>query len=47
MQRWFLTMATDAESAKQFSNRQAWYEADQGRTTIDELIALAARSNPR
>ena len=47
MQRWFLSMATDAESATQFTNRQAWYEADQGRTTIGELIALVARSNPR
>ena len=46
MQRWFLTMATDAESAKQFANRQAWYEADQGRTTVDELIALVARTSP-
>jgi hypothetical protein len=46
LQRWFLTMSTDAESARQFANRQSWYDADQGRTIVDELVALVARTAP-
>jgi len=46
LQRWFLSMSTDAESARQFANRQSWYDADQGRTVVDEIIALVARTSP-
>ena len=46
LQRWFLSMAADAESARRFANRQSWYDADQGRTFIQELIALVARTSP-
>jgi len=35
-----------AESARQFANRQSWYDADQGRTVVDEIIALVARTSP-
>jgi hypothetical protein len=46
LQRWFLSMATDAESARKFADRQSWYDADQGRTVVEELIALVARTSP-
>jgi hypothetical protein len=46
LQGWFLSMAADAESARQFANRQSWYDADQGRTIVEELIALVARTAP-
>jgi thioredoxin family protein len=46
LQRWFLSMGTDAESARQFANRQSWYDMDQGRTIVEELIALVERTSP-
>ena len=41
MQQLFFAMATDPESARQFAQRAAWYDADRGRTTIAEFVALA------
>ena len=46
LQRWFLSMSTDPDSARQFANRQSWYDADQGRTAVEELVALVARTAP-
>jgi hypothetical protein len=46
VQQWFLSMATDAESARRFADRQAWYESDRGQTVLAELTALAERTAP-
>jgi hypothetical protein len=40
LQDLFFAMATDPESAKRFAERAAWYEADRGRTTIAEVLAV-------
>jgi hypothetical protein len=40
VQQWFLSMATDAESARRFGGRQSWYESDHGHTVLAEVIAL-------
>jgi hypothetical protein len=44
VQRWFLSMATNAESARRFGDRQSWYDADRGQTVLAELTALAERT---
>jgi len=44
LQALFFSMATDPESARKFADRASWYDADRGRTTIAELLALAERS---
>jgi hypothetical protein len=44
LQHLFQTMATSADSARQFADRQAWYDADRGRTTLAEVVALAERT---
>jgi hypothetical protein len=41
LQELFFSMATNPDSAKRFANRASWYEADGGRTTIAEVLALA------
>jgi hypothetical protein len=41
VQQWFLTMAASAQNAMRFADRQAWFDADAGRTTRKEIIALA------
>jgi thioredoxin family protein len=47
VQEWFFSMATDPESARRFAERASWYEADRGRTTIAEVLALAERTAAR
>jgi hypothetical protein len=44
LQRLFFAMATDPESARKFAQRDAWYDADRGRTTIAEFVALAEKT---
>lgn len=44
VQRWFVTMATSPDSLARFGNRQAWYDADRGRTALEELTALIERA---
>ncbi len=44
LQQLFFAMATDKESARRFAERESWYDADRGRTTIAELVALAEHS---
>jgi hypothetical protein len=44
LQRLFLSIATSPAAAKEFADRQAWYDADGGRTTLAEVVALAERS---
>jgi hypothetical protein len=38
LQRWFSQMATDPESARRFAERARWYDEDEGRTTVEEVI---------
>ena len=40
LQRLFLSMSSDAESARRFSQRHTWYESDAGLTVLREVIAL-------
>jgi hypothetical protein len=40
----FLSMASSPERQKQFAERQAWYDADGGMTTVTEVVALAERT---
>jgi len=44
VQAWFLAMATSAESAKRFEDRQSWYDSDRGRSVLAELTDLAERT---
>jgi thioredoxin family protein len=44
LQHDFETMATDPEARGRFENRQAWYDADAGRTTMTEIVELAERT---
>jgi hypothetical protein len=46
LQHFFEAMASDPEARRQFADRQAWYDADAGRTTMTEIVALAERANP-
>jgi hypothetical protein len=34
-------MASNSKSRKQFAEKQAWFDADGGVTTLSEVIALA------
>lgn len=40
LQKAFESMVTDPEAHRLFENRQAWYDADAGRTTMTEILAL-------
>jgi hypothetical protein len=44
LQEMFLGMATDPEKARQFADRQTWYDADAGRSTQQEIVELAERT---
>ena len=35
---------SNPQNARQFAQRQAWYDADRGRTTLSEFVALAERT---
>ena len=41
LQQLFLTMRANPRAAERFADRQAWYDADRGRTTLAEIVALA------
>jgi hypothetical protein len=41
LQSLFQSIRTNPESAEKFAQRQTWYEADGGRTTVAETVALA------
>jgi hypothetical protein len=43
LQKLFLSLSNPA-SARRFARRQAWYDADRGRTTLAEFVALAERT---
>jgi Thioredoxin len=44
LQRMFLSMSTNPESAQRFSQRHAWYESDRGLSVLREIVALIERS---
>jgi hypothetical protein len=44
LQRMFQSLA-DPDSARQFADRERWYAADRGRTTLAEFVDLAERRN--
>ncbi len=44
LQDLFFSMATNADSARRFADRASWYDADGGRTTIAEVLALAEQT---
>lgn len=44
VQQWFLSMATDADSARRFGDRLSWYESDHGHAVLAEVIDLAERA---
>jgi hypothetical protein len=43
LQAVFFSIATNPDNAKRFADRSSWYDADDGRTTIAEVLALAAQ----
>jgi Thioredoxin len=43
LQAMFRSMADDPDRAREFANRQAWYDADRGRSTLDEILTIAER----
>jgi hypothetical protein len=47
LQDLFLGMANDPDRARRFADRAKWYEADRGRTTIAEFVALAEQTTAR
>ena len=44
LQSLFQSIGTDPENAKRFAQRRAWYNADGGRTTVAEVVALAEQN---
>jgi hypothetical protein len=47
LQRMFLSMSTNAESAQRFSQRHTWYESDRGRTALTEVLALIEQTREK
>jgi hypothetical protein len=41
LQKLFLSMTADHENGRRLAQRQSWYDLDRGRTTLEELVALA------
>jgi hypothetical protein len=46
LQDLFRGMASDPEKARRFADRQAWYDADHGRSTQQEVVNLVERTKP-
>lgn len=44
LQELFFSMVTNADSATRFADRASWYNADRGRTTIAEVLALVEQT---
>ena len=40
LQNMFLSMSTNPENAKRFSQRRTWYESDRGLSALREIVAL-------
>lgn len=46
LQQLFLSLRAHPENAERFAQRQSWYDADSGRTTLAEFVDLAERTSP-
>jgi len=46
LQHDFESMAADPAARRRFEERQAWYDADRGVTTMTEIVELAERTAP-
>jgi hypothetical protein len=44
LQEAFLKLRSDPRSAAEFAAKQSWYDGDLGRTTLEEIVALAERT---
>ena len=47
LQDLFLSMSTNAESKRRFSERHTWYESDGGLSTLREVVALIERTRDK
>jgi hypothetical protein len=47
LQQMFLSMSTNPENKKRFSERLSWYEADRGLSTLREIVALIERTRDK
>ena len=45
LQELFESMRTNPESGRRLAERQTWYDADHGETTLSELVSLAERTS--
>jgi hypothetical protein len=47
LQQMFLSMSTNPENARRFSQRDRWYESDGGRTMLKEVLALIEQTSAK
>ena len=47
LQQMFLSMSTNAENARRFSQRHLWYESDGGLTVLKEVLALIEQTTEK
>ena len=47
LQNMFLSMSTNPENAKGFSQRRTWYESDGGLSTLREIVALIEQTRDK
>lgn len=47
LQQMFLSMSTNAENARRFSQRHLWYESDGGLTVLQEVLALIEQTTEK
>jgi hypothetical protein len=47
LQQMFLSMSTNPENKKRFSDRLGWYESDRGLSTLREIVALIERTRDK
>ena len=47
LQSMFLSMSTNPENAKRFSQRRTWYESDGGLSTLREIVALIEQTRDK
>lgn len=47
LQQMFLSMSTNPENAKRFSQRHLWYESDGGLTVLKEVLALIEQTTEK
>jgi hypothetical protein len=44
LQKLFRSIVTNPDNAQRFGQRQSWYDADHGRTTLSEFVELAEQT---